>query len=207
MLKQFLTTVALVTLSLSAQAKVKLPNILCDNMVLQQNTEARLWGWDKPGKKVNVTTSWNNETYTVKTGKDGKWLVSVKTPAASYQPLSITFDDGDGTVTLNNVLSGEVWVCAGQSNMEMPVKGFGNCPVEGYNEEVINARQYRGIHYVKIPSIMRINVRDNDGVNSVLIRQYNIQSIPTFFLVTKGNELYKRDEQMKDLEAEIRSLL
>jgi hypothetical protein len=52
-----------------------------------------------------------------------------------------------------------------------------------------------------------INVRDNDGVNSVLIRQYNIQSIPTFFLVTKGNELYKRDEQMKDLEAEIRSLL
>lgn len=161
MLKQFLTTVALVTLSLSAQAKVKLPNILCDNMVLQQNTEARLWGWDKPGKKVNVTTSWNNETYTVKTGKDGKWLVSVKTPAASYQPLSITFDDGDGTVTLNNVLSGEVWVCAGQSNMEMPVKGFGNCPVEGYNEEVINARQYRGIHYVKIPSIMRMTPQED----------------------------------------------
>lgn len=161
MLKQFLTTVALVTLSLSAQAKVKLPNILCDNMVLQQNTEARLWGWDKPGKKVNVITSWNNETYTVKTGKDGKWLVSVKTPAASYQPLSITFDDGDGTVTLNNVLSGEVWVCAGQSNMEMPVKGFGNCPVEGYNEEVINARQYRGIHYVKIPSIMRMTPQED----------------------------------------------
>ena len=161
MLKQFLTTVALVTLSLSAQAKVKLPNILCDNMVLQQNTEARLWGWDKPGKKVNVITSWNNEIYTVKTGKDGKWLVSVKTPAASYQPLSITFDDGDGTVTLNNVLSGEVWVCAGQSNMEMPVKGFGNCPVEGYNEEVINARQYRGIHYVKIPSIMRMTPQED----------------------------------------------
>ena len=89
MLKQFLTTVALVTLSLSAQAKVKLPNILCDNMVLQQNTEARLWGWDKPGKKVNVTTSWNNETYAVKTGKDGKWVCfpACPSPIPSESPV------------------------------------------------------------------------------------------------------------------------
>ena len=56
---------------------------------------------------------------------------------------------------------GEVWVCAGQSNMEMPVKGFGNCPVEGYNEEVVNANQYKGVHFVKIPSVMRVKPQWN----------------------------------------------
>ena len=138
---------------MSAQAKVRLPHVLGDNMILQQNSEARLWGWAEPGKKVTVTTSWSNDAYTVKADREGQWMVKVKTPAASYQPLSITFSDGE-SLTLNNILAGEVWVCAGQSNMEMPVKGFGNCPVEGYNEAVVTANDYRGVHFVKIPSVM-----------------------------------------------------
>ena len=137
----------------SLQAKVRLPHVIGDNMVLQQNTQARLWGWAKPGKSVKVSVSWSDITYSAKAGKDGKWLVSVATPAASYTPLSITFDDGEAT-TLHGVLSGEVWVCAGQSNMEMPVRGFGNCPVEGYNQAVTDAVHSKGIHYVKIPSVM-----------------------------------------------------
>ena len=137
----------------SLQAKVRLPHVIGDNMVLQQNTQARLWGWAKPGKTVKVSVSWSDITYSAKAGKDGKWLVSVATPAASYTPLSITFDDGEPT-TLHGVLSGEVWVCAGQSNMEMPVRGFGNCPVEGYNQAVTDAVHSKGIHYVKIPSAM-----------------------------------------------------
>ena len=137
----------------SLQAKVRLPHVIGDNMVLQQNTQARLWGWAKPGKTVKVSVSWSDITYSAKAGKDGKWLVSVATPVASYTPLSITFDDGEPT-TLHGVLSGEVWVCAGQSNMEMPVRGFGNCPVEGYNQAVTDAVHSKGIHYVKIPSVM-----------------------------------------------------
>jgi len=139
--------------TLGAQAKVKLPHLIGDNMVLQQNTDARLWGWDKPGREVAVTVSWNQHTYKTTTGKDGRWLVKVATPPASYTPLSITFDDGEKT-TIKGVLSGEVWVCAGQSNMEMPMRGFGNCPVEGYIDEVLAARDYPGIHYVKVPSVM-----------------------------------------------------
>ena len=153
MKKSTITWMLFFICALCSQAKVRLPHILSDNMILQQNSDARLWGWDKPGKQVNVTTSWNNETYSTMTGSDGKWMVNVKTPSASYTPLSITFDDGEKT-TLNNILSGEVWVCAGQSNMEMPVKGFDNCPIEKYNEYVTEARQFKGIHYVKIPSIM-----------------------------------------------------
>ena len=130
MKRKFLLISLLAAITFGVQAKVRLPHVLGDNMILQQQTDARLWGWAKAGKTVKVTTSWSKDVYTAKAGSDGKWQLTVKTPAASYDPLSITFDDGD-KLTLNNVLSGEVWVCAGQSNMEMPVKGFGNCPVEG----------------------------------------------------------------------------
>ena len=150
----------LAALSFSAQAKVRLPHIIGDNMVLQQQTDARLWGWAKAGQTVRVTTSWNDETLSVQAGKDGKWLVKVKTPKASYEPLSITFDDGEPLI-INNVLSGEVWVCAGQSNMEMPVKGFGMCPVEDYNHHVLDAAHSKGVRSVKIPSIMRAVPQDD----------------------------------------------
>ena len=152
-MKKILTILALATLTISAQAKVRLPHLIGDNMVLQQQTDARLWGWAKPGKTVKVTTSWDKQVVTAKADKDGQWLVKVKTPKASYTPLSITFDDGE-PLTINNVLAGEVWVCAGQSNMEMPVKGFGMCPVKDYNKVVLDAANHKGVHSVKIPSVM-----------------------------------------------------
>lgn len=160
MLRRILFFAALSTITLGMQAKVRLPHIIGDNMILQQDSKARLWGWDTPGKAVKVNVSWSKESYSAKTDSKGIWIVGVKTPKASYTPLSITFNDGDKT-TINNVLSGEVWVCAGQSNMEMPVKGFGNCPVEGYNKAVMNANEYKGIHYVKIPSVMSTQPLDD----------------------------------------------
>jgi len=152
-MKKILTILALTALTISVQAKVRLPHIICDNMVIQQQTEARLWGWATPGKTIKVTTSWSEQIATAKADKNGQWLVKIKTPKASYDPLSITFDDGE-PVTIQNVLSGEVWVCAGQSNMEMPVRGFGMCPVKGYNKVVIDAANHSGVRSVKIPSVM-----------------------------------------------------
>ena len=131
-------------LTLSAQARVRLPHLIGDNMVLQQQSEARLWGWAKPGSTVKVTTSWQG-TATAKAGSDGKWLARVTTGQASDTPQTVTFDDGDGTVAIKNVLIGEVWVCAGQSNMEMPVRGFWGCPVEDYNQTVIDARNHGAV--------------------------------------------------------------
>ena len=158
-MKKFLLTAFVAVAMASAQAKVTLPYVMGNNMILQQQTEARLWG-KTTAKEVKVTTSWDNEVYTAKASKNGDFIVKVKTPKASYTPLSITFDDGD-RLTLSNILSGEVWVCAGQSNMEMPVKGFGNCPVEGYNDAVVTANEYKGVHYVKIPSVMRVEPQWN----------------------------------------------
>ena len=158
-MKKFLLTAFVAVAMASAQAKVTLPYVMGNNMILQQQTEARLWG-KTTAKEVKVTTSWDNEVYTAKASKNGDFIVKVKTPKASYTPLSITFDDGD-RLTLSNILAGEVWVCAGQSNMEMPVKGFGNCPVEGYNDAVVTANEYKGVHYVKIPSVMRVEPQWN----------------------------------------------
>jgi sialate O-acetylesterase len=117
MYKRILTLAALASLTWSVQAKVKLSHLVGDNMVIQQQTDVRLWGWAKPNSTVTATTSWSQERSTAKVGKDGQFLLTVKSPKASYTPLSITFNDGDGEVTINNVLAGEVWVCAGQSNM------------------------------------------------------------------------------------------
>ena len=102
-------------------AKVQLPALLQDNMVLQQQTEANLWGKADPQKKVTVTTSWDKEKYTTQADENGAWKVAVSTPAAGG-PYSITISDGD-KVELNNVMIGEVWICSGQSNMQMPVAG------------------------------------------------------------------------------------
>lgn len=158
-MKKFLLTAFVAVAMASAQAKVTLPYVMGNNMILQQQTEARLWG-KTTAKEVKVTTSWDNQVYTAKASKNGDFIVKVKMPKASYTPLSITFDDGD-RLTLNNILAGEVWVCAGQSNMEMPLKGFGNCPVEGYNDAVVTANEYKGVHYVKIPSVMRVEPQWN----------------------------------------------
>jgi sialate O-acetylesterase len=118
----------------SLYAEVKLPAIFSDNMVLQRNTDAAIFGTATAGSSVKVSTSWNGKSYTAKAGTDGKWLVKVATPSAGG-PFEVTVSEGK-TVRLKNVMIGEVWVCSGQSNMEMPMKGFGNQPILGSNEAI-----------------------------------------------------------------------
>ena len=144
-----------------AQAKVRLPHIIGDNMVIQQAADVRLWGTAAPGATVNVAVSWSGDGYKAKADAQGKWQLTVKSPKADGRRLSMSFDDGDGAVTVRNVLAGEVWVCAGQSNMEMPIKGFDNCPVDGYNDIVAGARADSLIHFVKIPGVMSMTPLDD----------------------------------------------
>ncbi len=158
MYKPLLAALAFLAMGTTVDAKLRLPHILCNEMIIQHSTDVRLWGWATPGNTVTVTTSWSNAKQTATADKDGKWIVTVASPAASYDKLSVTFrekgTDASAPVTLTDILAGDVWVCAGQSNMEMTVKGFGNCPVEDYNKVVIDAKQRSGIHYVKIPDVM-----------------------------------------------------
>ncbi len=122
-------------IGLTANAKVKLPQFFSDNMVLQQQTECNIWGWTEPGRKVVVNTSWDKSTHTATARKDGRFDVKVPTPGAGG-PYNISFRDGDDVI-LSNVMIGEVWICSGQSNMEMLMKGYKAQPVEGAVEELL----------------------------------------------------------------------
>ena len=117
-------------------AQIRLPAFFSDNMVLQQETMASVWGTDKPNTAITVTGSWN-ESAAATTDNNGKWKVKIQTPGAGG-PYSLTIE-GSNTLVLKNVLMGEVWICAGQSNMEMPLKGYNNQPVNGSNEAILNA--------------------------------------------------------------------
>ena len=129
---------AIMALGLNAGAEIKLPAFFGDNMVLQQNTDARMWGTADASSTVTVTPGWTSEKYTTKADKDGKWKITIPTPSAGG-PYDVTVSDGT-PLTLNNVMLGEVWLCSGQSNMEMPMKGFKNQPVEGANMAILKSR-------------------------------------------------------------------
>ena len=93
-------------------AQVKLSPLFSDNMVLQQKTEAPVWGMSKPNKKIEIITSWDQKTYTIQADAQGKWNIKVTTPAAGG-PYEITISDGK-KVKLSNVMIGEVWICSGR---------------------------------------------------------------------------------------------
>ncbi len=114
-----------------ASAKVSLPSMFSDNMVLQQKTNAAIWGTAAAGKRVQVTTSWNKKQYTTTADSKGNWKVKVLTVGYGG-PYSITISDGE-PFKLNNILLGEVWLCSGQSNMEMPLAGWGK--IDNYEQE------------------------------------------------------------------------
>jgi len=140
-------------IALPLQARIRLPHILSDGMVIQQLSDFAFWGWAKPNTQITVVPSWKPDKLVVNSDSKGRWRIIVRAPGGSFKPHSITFSDGQ-PITINNILAGEVWVCAGQSNMEMPVRGFNECPVEGYQEAVWASANMRGVRYVKIPARM-----------------------------------------------------
>ena len=143
-MKKNIVLALLCLLALNVFAKVKLPAILGDNMVLQQQSKANLWGWGTPLKNIIITPSWNGKKYIAKADKEGRWLIQVETPVAGNNPYSIEINDGE-VLKLNNILIGEVWISAGQSNMEMPIHGFYGQPVAGGMNEAFDANQYPNI--------------------------------------------------------------
>lgn len=125
-IKFFLAFAAFLLFFNSIQAKIILPSLITDNMVLQQNQTITIWGWTTETiEKISVCGSWNNDTISTK-AFEGKWKVQMHTP--SYGGPYTLCIKGHVTKMIQNVMIGEVWLASGQSNMEMPVdsisKGF-----------------------------------------------------------------------------------
>ncbi len=106
-------TLLMFAFCISTFAQINLPSFISSNMVLQQNFEAPIWGWAKPGTHISVTPSWDNFNYQTLTDYNGDWFIKIKTPSAGG-PYSLMINKD----TLTNVMIGEVWVCSGQSNMQ-----------------------------------------------------------------------------------------
>ena len=157
--KKILVFISFMLFAITLFAEIRLPSILGNGMVLQQRTQANLWGWATPQKKITIVTSWNNKTYTGYSSSDGKWDIKVETPEAGG-PYTITISDGQPMV-LSNVLIGEVWICAGQSNVQMPVKGFVGQPVIGSCDAIAMASPKENIRLLTVSRKESIDLQDD----------------------------------------------
>ena len=148
-------------LCLAVAAQIRLPGIIADSMVLQRSMAVPVWGRASPGEKISVKGSWPKAVMaSATTGADSRWIVKIMTPAAGgpYEVV-IQGDAGDvdnrdaakgaamkgapsqagETIVLHGVLIGEVWICSGQSNMQMPLQGWDNSPLKDSKEELAAA--------------------------------------------------------------------
>jgi len=117
-------------------AETKLASIFTESMVLQQQSEVTIWGTDEPEQIVQVAGGWG-ETSEVATDDKGKWRLKLKTPQAGG-PYSLEVQ-GSTEVEFNDILIGEVWLCSGQSNMQMTLRGNNNEPINGSQEAILNS--------------------------------------------------------------------
>ena len=119
----------------SAYSKITLPAIVSSNMVLQRNTTVKLWGWADANEKIAIKTSWLKKSINIQADAEGNWSVDVQT-TNTKEAQSIVLKSTASNIALDNILFGEVWLCSGQSNMEMPMKGYAGQPIFGAAEAV-----------------------------------------------------------------------
>jgi len=127
----FITCLILFMLPVLVQANIKLPLLLSNGMVLQRDTKLIIWGWASPGEKVQVRI--NKKTVSTVTDSDGNWKVSLP-PMKAGGPYTMMVK-GNNTVTINDILVGDVWFCSGQSNMVLNMERV----KEKYPEDIAGA--------------------------------------------------------------------
>lgn len=138
-------------------AQTELPNFFSDGMVLQQQTEVAIWGADKPSTKISIKSSWGKSANTT-VDASGKWKLKLATPVAGG-PYTLEVN-GSKKINVKDILIGEVWLCSGQSNMEMPVKGYNNQPIIGSNEAILNSANHQ-IRFFNTPRSVSITPLEN----------------------------------------------
>ena len=121
----------------SASSRVSLQPLFSDGMVLQQQSQVPVWGTATPGATITVTPSWNRQACTATADSQGHWELRLSTPEAGGPYEMDILSDRDTGITLHDILIGEVWLCSGQSNMDMPLTGWGR--IMNYEREIAAA--------------------------------------------------------------------
>jgi sialate O-acetylesterase len=145
MKKQYLFLLVIFISSISINAQVITSKIFTDNMVLQRNTPIPVWGTAKANEKIEIR--FNKQIKKTKADKNGKWMIRLNNETAGG-PYNLIIK-GSNTIEIKNVLVGEVWLCSGQSNMEMPVGKPKEWAISNF-EEVTAAANYPMIRQIKI---------------------------------------------------------
>ncbi|WP_229311877.1 sialate O-acetylesterase [Larkinella rosea] len=144
--------VGFVLMALQTWADVRLPKVFGSHMVLQRRKPIPVWGWSDPSEKITV--QFNNQTKTAKADKTGKWLLRLD-PTEAGGPYVLTVRGKRTTISFDDVLVGEVWVCSGQSNMEWVVKSSSNAARE------IQEANYPQIRHFKVPHDLSLTPKDD----------------------------------------------
>ncbi|RRA97768.1 sialate O-acetylesterase [Larkinella rosea] len=139
-------------MALQTWADVRLPKVFGSHMVLQRRKPIPVWGWSDPSEKITV--QFNNQTKTAKADKTGKWLLRLD-PTEAGGPYVLTVRGKRTTISFDDVLVGEVWVCSGQSNMEWVVKSSSNAARE------IQEANYPQIRHFKVPHDLSLTPKDD----------------------------------------------
>ena len=193
-MKKVILRIALSLLMLSVavigQSQVKLPDFVTDSMVIQQNEVLTLRGTAKPDSRVSCVVSWNKKSLTTLSDAAGKFEFKVATPAAGG-PFTIKIDDGVAPKVLRDIYAGEVWVCSGQSNMEMPIVGWGK--IKDYQKEKAQAC-YPEIRFLQISRTTAVAPAENTAVTMGGWRSCSPESVENFSAVAY---LYARELHRK----------
>lgn len=135
-------------------AQVKLPSIVSDSMILQRDTKVKIWGWAAPNENVRI--AFNKKTFKTKADKAGNWFLYLP-PVAAGGPYSLTVSGNKNSITLNEILFGDVWFCSGQSNMVHQL----NLHDVTYEKEIREAN-YPHIRQFWIPTITNLQQQQTD---------------------------------------------
>jgi sialate O-acetylesterase len=173
MRKTLALSALLFSLPVLSFAQVRLPAIISEHMILQQQSRVRLWGWAAPGEKVQISTSWNGHRVDVISDAKGAWSVQVPTGKAGG-PYTITFQAAN-KVVVGDVLLGEVWLASGQSNMEFFIGKTSNKSYNGVinHDEVLRDAEYPRIRSIDVPN------RVSDSVQSDFAGAWQLCSAAT----------------------------
>ncbi len=186
-MKKFLFAILGFALVSAAHAELKLPGVISDHMVLQQNQSDPIWGWDDPG--TSITISFAGQNYSTTANADGKWVVKLSPQPFNAAPQTLTVY-GSTTREIHDVLIGEVWLCSGQSNMEMGIGAVQN----GIKE--IAAANHPGIRLLMVPNLWQPEPKTDQMGNwkvctpeNVAMGGWNGFSAAGYFF---GRELYQQ---------------
>ena len=162
----YLIVLACTVLLMSCQSKQSVPlevsSLFSDHMVLQQKQEVNIWGKNTPGQEVLLSASWGENASGI-TDENGNWKISVKTPNAGG-PFTIKAETKKQSISIEDVLIGEVWIASGQSNMDLPLKGWLPEDTVCNSKQEIASAHFPEIRFFKVPFNIATTPQDSvDG--------------------------------------------